>query len=38
MRILAAGSRMVLGTYHATFEDALEEAEADGILASLVVA
>ncbi len=38
VRILAAGPRMVLGTYHATVEDALEEAEADGILASLVVA
>lgn len=35
VRILAAGPRMVLGTYHATIEDPLEEAEADGILASL---
>ena len=38
VRILAAGPRMVLGTYHATLEDALEEAEADGILASLALA
>lgn len=35
VRILAAGSRVVMGTYHASVPDPVEEVEADGILASL---
>ena len=38
VRLLASGNRMVMGTYHASVEDPPEEAEADGILASLRIA
>jgi hypothetical protein len=35
LRVLSAGPRMLVASYHASEEDAREEAEADAILASL---
>lgn len=35
VRVVVAGRRILLGTYNASVEDQVEEAEADGILASL---
>jgi hypothetical protein len=35
VKVLAAGNRMVLATYHASVADQVEEVEADAILASL---
>lgn len=35
LRVLADGPRMLVGSYHASEEDPLEEVEADAILSSL---
>lgn len=35
LRVVAAGARMLVASYHASIEDPLEEVEADAILASV---